>query len=89
MYTVYWTITAPSPPGPLGVLPVERTSRYPQMTYVADLIDALRVCEELRTAQRQGAPISAVTMVSENPDSVGYPGVDVTGEDYDWKKRRI
>lgn len=29
-----------------------------------------------------------VTLVSENPNSVGKPGVDVTGPDYDWVKRR-
>jgi hypothetical protein len=28
-------------------------------------------------------------MVSENPNSVGRPGVAEVGPDYDWKKRRI
>jgi hypothetical protein len=28
-------------------------------------------------------------MAHENPHSVGKQGYDVTGPDYDWKKRRI
>lgn len=30
-----------------------------------------------------------VSMSVENSNSVGKPGVDVTGVDYNWKKRRI
>lgn len=57
---------------------------------------ALQFMEVLRTHQRNGTAIdeagnkvSFITMSSEHPDSVGHPGVDVTGPDYDWKKRRI
>lgn len=48
------------------------------------LREALDECKMLRDSGR-----SFVTMVSENPDSVGKPGVTDVGPDYDWKKRRI
>jgi hypothetical protein len=51
---------------------------------IGNLIDALAECKMLRDSGR-----SFVTMVSENPDSVGKPGVTDVGPDYDWKKRRI
>ena len=50
---------------------------------------ALKFAESLRAMQRSHGKIRFVTMCSENPDSVGYPGVDVTGPEYDWKKRRV
>lgn len=59
--------------GPLG----------PEATELSDLSDALKLTEVLR---RGG--FRFVTLVSENPNSVGKPGVDVTGPDYDWTKRR-
>lgn len=53
-----------------------------------NLSEALKECETLRQADR-----SFVTMVSENPNSVGKPGVDSIvdgktpdGEKYDWNK---
>lgn len=49
---------------------------------------ALTFMETLRAGQRNGEPISFVTMASENPDSVGLAGVAETGPDYNWKKRR-
>jgi hypothetical protein len=62
-----------------------------QGIYTSTLQGALRICEEKR---REG--FSFVTMVSENPNSVGKPGVDAVengkcpdGVDYTWKKRRI
>lgn len=55
------------------------------------LEDALKIVEELRQDDRH----SFVTMVSENPNVVGRPGVDsVTdgklpdGSNYTWMKRR-
>jgi hypothetical protein len=58
--------------------------------------EAMKLMEVLRTHQRNGDAVdidgnkvSFITMCSEHPDSVGHPGVDVTGPDYDWKKRRI
>ena len=62
----------------------------PQGIYSNTLDGALRICEDKRKAG-----YSFVTMVSENPDSVGKPGVDSVkhgllpdGELYTWKKRR-
>lgn len=55
------------------------------------LTDALLFSKWMRTCNA-----TFVTMVSENPDSVGKPGVDSIvdgktpdGHVYDWKKRRI
>ena len=55
-----------------------------------DMSEALQHTEFLRSSGRR-----FVTMVSENPDSVGKPGVDSVkhgllpdGELYTWKKRR-
>lgn len=45
--------------------------------------DALKFMSERRL---DGARF--VCMSSENPDSVGKPGVDVVGPDYNWTKRR-
>jgi hypothetical protein len=44
--------------------------------------------EVLRKRQREGEGVRFITMSSEHPDLVGHPGVDVTGPDYNWKKRR-
>ena len=53
-----------------------------------DLVQALQITKEMRDAGN-----SFVTMVSENPQNVGKPGVDTIvdgktpdGEDYDWSK---
>lgn len=53
-----------------------------------DMRSALQLMEELRTRQRTGEPIGFVTMSSENPHSVGHPGVADPSPDYKWKKRR-
>lgn len=50
---------------------------------------ALNFSESLRQRKYAGAAIHFITLASENPNSVGKQGVDVTGPDYDWKKRRI
>lgn len=56
-----------------------------------ELSEALLFSKWMRTCNA-----TFVTMVSENPDSVGKPGVDSIvdgktpdGHVYDWKKRRI
>lgn len=61
-----------------------------QALYVMGLNKALKMTEELR---REGNTF--VTMVSEDPNCVGKPGVDeITegilpdGEEYTWRKRR-
>ena len=53
-----------------------------------DLTEVLRVSEELRKLRRGGMNITLITSKSEYADSVGQDGVDVTGPDYNWKKRR-
>ena len=50
---------------------------------------ALKFSETLRKARREGELIDHIVMSCENPDSVGQQGVDVTGPEYDWKKRRV
>jgi hypothetical protein len=60
----------------------------PQARPCFDLSEVLRVSEELRKLRRGGYPITLITSKSEYADMVGQDGVDVTGPDYDWKKRR-
>lgn len=55
----------------------------------SEMAAALQLTQALHQRQRQGEDIHFVSMVSENPDSVGRRGYDVTGPDYDWRKRRI
>jgi hypothetical protein len=49
-----------------------------------DLGHALKKCELLRLEGKS----RFITMGHENTDMVGKQGVDVTGPDYDWTKRR-
>jgi len=65
-------------------------SNTPQGIYTNTLTGALRLAEEKRQAG-----FTFVTMVSEDPNSVGRPGVDSVvdgvlpdGEAYTWMKRR-
>lgn len=53
-----------------------------------ELDESLKHCESLRKLRLAGCDISFITIASENPDCVSLHGVDVVGEDYDWKKRR-
>ena len=77
MYMVYWTM-------------VEETETTPHaQAFGTDaMVAAMGFMEELRKRQRAGEGVRFVTMCSEHPDVVGHPGVDVTGPDYNWKKRR-
>ena len=52
------------------------------------MLAGMALMEQLRTRQRAGEGVRFVTMSSENPDSVGNPGVDVVGPGYKWTKRR-
>jgi hypothetical protein len=74
MYKVYWTESG-------QLCGVEYGS--------TEMSTALGKTQELYQRQHTGDDVHFITMVSENPDSVGRPGYDVTGPDYDWKKRRI
>ena len=74
MYKVYWTDR--------GCLDAKEFAS-------ADMASALALTQALHQQQHEGENIHFITMVSENPDAVGRRGYDVTGPDYDWKKRRI
>jgi hypothetical protein len=50
--------------------------------------EALSFAETLRRRQSQGESVCFVTLCSENPNSVGRPGVADPPADYAWKKRR-
>jgi hypothetical protein len=52
------------------------------------MVDALKFTEDLRKKQASGESVSFVTLVSENPNSVGRPGAADVDADYNWKKRR-
>lgn len=61
-----------------------------QALYVMGLNKVLKMTEELR---REGNTF--VTMVSEDPNQIGKPGVDAVeegvlpnGDEYTWRKRR-
>jgi hypothetical protein len=77
MFMVYWT-------------EVQGELEHPQSKKFGldQMAEALQYMESLRKMQRSAGCIRQIAMSSENPNSVGLPGVDVTGDDYDWKKRR-
>jgi hypothetical protein len=77
MYMVYWT-----------VVDAEGSSAEAQAFDTTEMVAAMKFMEELRRRQREGEGVRFITMCSEHPDMVGHPGVDVTGPDYNWKKRR-
>jgi hypothetical protein len=74
MYKVYWTDR--------GCLDAKE---FPSDEMGA----ALHLTQTLHQRQHDGEDIHFITMSSETPHSVGRRGYDVTGPDYDWKKRRI
>ena len=77
MYMVYWTIEEDGNRAP-----------HAQPFGTSEMVAAMRFMEDLRRRQREGEGVRFVTMCSEHPDVVGHPGVDVTGPEYNWKKRR-
>lgn len=77
MFMVYWTVVD-------GDRGVPHATPFP----ATDMLAAMALMEDLRKRQRAGEGVRFVTMSSENPDSVGHPGVDVTGSEYTWTKRR-
>lgn len=77
MFMVYWTEIDAS-----GAMPQARAFDSDAMR------EALQFMEALRARQRGGEGIGFVVMSSENPHSVGHPGVADPAADYDWKKRR-
>lgn len=77
MYMVYWT-----------EIKEESATAHGREFASSDMSAALKFMEELRTRQRLGEEVCFVTMSSENPNSVGHPGVADPDADYNWKKRR-
>jgi hypothetical protein len=77
MFMVYWSV-------------MEEASSTPQSQLFesGEMLAAMALMEQLRTRQRAGEGLRFITMSSENPDSVGHPGVDVVGPGYKWTKRR-
>ena len=82
MYMVYWTVVDANAQDGAA------SAACQQLFDSADMLAAMALMEQLRTRQRAGEGIHFVSMASENPDSIGHAGVDVTGPDYDWTKRR-
>jgi hypothetical protein len=78
VYKVYWSQVE-------GDQEVSKTADFAK----EGMSDALKFMESLRKVQRDSGTVRFVTFCSENPDSVGRPGVDTVGPNYDWKKRRI
>lgn len=78
MYMVYWTEVDADGAG----------APHAQAFDTSGMVEAMGFMEQLRKRQRGGESVRFVTMCSEHPDVVGHPGVDVTGPDYNWKKRR-
>lgn len=78
MYKVYWTTyDAEGRPTP-------HSEDFPSDQLAA----VLARCESLRALQRTGHAVGFVTMVSENPASVGHPGASDVEAGYAWYKRR-
>lgn len=84
MFMVYWTVAEAAADEDGHT----RTSPHARQFESNDMLAAMAFMEQLRTRQRAGERLCFITMSSENPDSVGHPGVDVTGPGYNWKKRR-
>ena len=74
MYMIYWT---------------EEGQPKGQQFDSEEMGAALKFSEGLRKRSFAGEDIHFIVMSAENPNCVGKMGVDVTGPDYDWKKRRI
>ncbi len=77
MFMVYWSIGD-----------ADAATPHAQSFGSSDMLAAMALMEQLRTRQRGGEGVRFITMASENPDSVGHPGVDVVGPGYKWTKRR-
>jgi hypothetical protein len=78
MYMVYWTEARHGAKTP-----------HAKEFHSDEMRAAMHFMEKLRARQRAGEGICFVALSSENPHSVGHPGVAETGPDYKWKKRRI
>lgn len=99
MYKVYWTEEVPAHSElqiqvwlevtgePLDPNAVEALT-HARLFSSLDLNDALAFAEELRMKRRAGAKYSFISLVAEDPNSVGEAGVsDKLPEGYDWTKQ--
>lgn len=77
MFMVYWSVVED-----------QRKTPCSREFASADMAEAMKFTEALRTRQREGEAIRFITMCSENPDVVGEAGVADPKPDYNWKKRR-
>lgn len=78
MYMVYWSVVSGDGAIEAHAEPFDTSA----------MVAAMGFMEGLRKRQREGEGLRFITMCSEHPDVVGHPGVDVTGPEYNWKKRR-
>ena len=83
MFVVYW-LEQDADPGRQS----DRAQAQARSFNSDQMKEALAFMEQLRHRQRSGEAVGFVTMCSENPHSVGLPGVADPALDYDWKKRR-
>lgn len=77
MYMVYWTVVDNG-----------TATAHGREFNSNEMGAAMKFMEELRVRQRTGEGVCFITMASENPHSVGRPGVADPHPDYHWKKRR-
>lgn len=87
MFRVYWTEQESLETQGVQVPPANHV-RFKDFD-LQQMSKALQFAETLRCRQRAGDAIRHITMSSENPDSVGTPGVSSPSSSYNWKKRRI
>lgn len=81
MYIVYWSVVDTT------VTPSRQI--HSEAFGPKEMSQALNHMEALRRRKYDNKePIFGVVLACENPDSVGELGVDVTGPDYNWTKRR-
>lgn len=74
MFAVYW----------LRTMDWNEDVPHIEQFWPEEMSDALKYMEELRRDPKN----RFVTMCSENPNSVGKPGVADPSSDYNWTKRR-
>jgi hypothetical protein len=75
-YIVYWLDNT------------ENEGGEPRVYVCNDLDTLMQKAEELRTFRRNGAKFSHIVTSIEDPNNMTMSGVDVTDENYDWRKRR-
>ena len=80
-FMVYWTERVE---GKFNSYTEARAQRFE----TGQLTEVMNFMEGLRKRERTDGSVSFVALASAIPGDVTKKGVDVTGPDYDWKKRR-